>query len=1415
MLLALQSPGGPGAEVRRIMDRLIDQHWPRKERAVVKGFLQKISQPKYRSPDQMRKMVKKFTPARWFTQTVNLVRRELMAEMGLSSQYLTNVLGSKGRNIFKFLREKVGKNSSVKKIIDDLAEEIELLEPGASRVGTERRYELTEDQMPLDPHEAMIEWLRQMQNRRDDGDDDGEKEAGRHPHPDLLHDIFEKGEDLEWDAVTGPHQQYNRGPVELRVAQRYLFAAEVPSELQTQQFRNPDTGNTVLFKSLPPPEQQRILMRYQQQGQQEAQVPQQQAPSLADKARRRMAPTKESVKELGDKAFSAILETQDFPDLRKKVNNITESGGSPRALQTTLNTAVDTVVKLEAVSESPSFRKLPSKKQNKIKDALKDGHALIKSMTTYQADKGGGSSFGSETHVDWKPREEGAKLTWKQDWPKVQDAMKQFTDVDNARDFFDLKLPKGPDGDPSFSPADGDAKPVGKRRDEKWFNEKTKMVDGLLDDYQALQSQNKMRSGLVPKKQRKKNLETFKTLTDLKRSLESAADHAKKNPPQSQESKDWDQMVRDDKKKEEAEKRRDTDQKHQDFQDKADRKLLNMDPAQFKRMLKDAPRGDRDRIKKKRDDLAEKAKERDFENRRQWEQMDRSLADSKKKQGASTHVADLSNDPKFLQWAGEQTWLDPETKKNVPYLALSPKARDGAEKRYEESQDGARAPKKERTDSKVQGDKPGWRERLEDLAKQGTVEDASYEENKRMLYELTKAAFVHAELREDLAPLVRLGHSARVASRDLDLRGLVIRTAYVSTNLKLKRALLDAVVSSDRGHSKTAERGGSPSYRGAFMRWIAGRKFRNPDTGNDNVFVSLPDPEKARIYKEWQQGRLDWAQRHRPQGLGPETRITPQNLSQVRVGDVIWRSDSPVKLHRVTKVDKEGWRANAPTFTMVQFDRDNPDQTGEERHLPAAAVRNEMLEYHTVPNMGARADREQARAGLPQKPRGGWPKFQDVGLSDSKREKIQEAFKGMKDVRDPAEVSLKRIQVRLNDALGAHAPRKAVKEFMHELRDWAKQLTQAAAQGGPALRPQAKLWRAMQLKLDQGVSRLDDHDRRVRNTRGESKRRMTPDMDWMTDFMKAKFDAGARGTMKPIYARALLEMSVGASQMNAEGAKNLVKEFKDAGVDMEGTRATIAVGALSGFARHIGEREGMSPSEKRNLARGQADAGRQAKRMMRERRERDREQEQETQRRQEGPRRHQDRAQLRGGGRKQMSAKAKLPSYFIAKVLPVGASDEAKATAKAQLKKATYADLETLRAAAAWIDNNWDDERARTHPLVEHLGYDREGLKKLKKLLKRKLGDVNGRQYHDDVKNMANKYDLESEDADALYDFRIDKPARGRALSDQEKMSKFLAKAKPETRERMQGMSLADFMVMYKAILKEVLEDEEEVAEAA
>ena len=195
---------------------------------------------------------------------------------------------------------------------------------------------------------------------------------------------------------------------------------------------------------------------------------------------------------------------------------------------------------------------------------------------------------------------------------------------------------------------------------------------------------------------------------------------------------------------------------------------------------------------------------------------------------------------------------------------------------------------------------------------------------------------------------------------------------------------------------------------------------------------------------------------------------------------------------------------------------------------------------------------------------------------------------------------------------------------------------------------------------------------------------------------------------------------------------------------------------------------------------------------------------------------HKDRKKLRGGGKKKLEDDAKLGSWFISQAIPRGASETAKAHAKKQLKGARYQDIKVLADAADYILNNWGSDKAKNHPLIQHLGYDRDGLKKLKKLMGRKMQQVNGRTYHADVLQVANKYDLEAEDADALFDWRADKPGRGSRISDQEKMNRFLAKASPETRERMQGMSLADFMVMYKSILKEVLdEDEEDVSQAA
>jgi hypothetical protein len=88
------------------------------------------------------------------------------------------------------------------------------------------------------------------------------------------------------------------------------------------------------------------------------------------------------------------------------------------------------------------------------------------------------------------------------------------------------------------------------------------------------------------------------------------------------------------------------------------------------------------------------------------------------------------------------------------------------------------------------------------------------------------------------------------------------------------------------------------------------------------------------------------------------------------------------------------------------------------------------------------------------------------------------------------------------------------------------------------------------------------------------------------------------------------------------------------------------------------------------------------------------------------------------------------------------------------------------------------------------------------------MHETKGRRYSKTVLDIANQYDLEGEDADELYNFKHGKPWHGQKLTPQQLMQKFLAKAKPETRERMKGMQVADFMAMYNAIMA----DDEEIA---
>lgn len=1268
MLLALQSPGGPGRELRRVIDTLVDQSFPTKSRRVVKMFLQKISEPKYRSPAKMRQMINTFTPERWLGQTVNIIRREIMSELGVTAQYLTNVLGSKGRNIFKFMRERVGKNRTVMSILDSLAQDINILEPGISRVGMDREHELTEDQTPLSPHEVMMEWLRQSESDEKESSNTLPKQE---PLQDFLRDNFERNEHMEWGHRLQDPGGHHPGAVELRLARRFLMgkvellAKQAPTFEEwaaSEPFTHPITRNEVKFKSLPPREQASERARWNQRNQ-----------------------AQEAAKKPG------------------------QWRGIPQA-------------------ESAAFR-------------------------NWMGEQGG------QTKKKWDAP--GKTPARQEIWNDFKKDQTQAQTPSKPSQHSNRKPPKGPKIDSPEEVEKFLSTPPGERTQKRIRDDKGNTFDASVrvegdPDIRQSRIENASRIRGNPTLENSTVSEGSTVEGDAKLSKTHVTNRAR---------------VRGDTELNNAQVRggswdgqKITDGQGGIFHDAYDQETLDaLTSIKQRRGTGDAP----------------------------LQVMAHYFADNGRTKGWFGLGGDL--DRKQLQKKIKEHTYDHYDRQD-PWLGRGASVLDEFS---DEAFDAIR-----KSAEKV-GDE--WKDRRK-----------SSSQGKRMLYELTKAAFVHTDLRGDLLPLIRLGREARIASRDVDLRGLAIRTAYASSNPDLRRVILEAITASGAvGHAKQATR--RSGYRPAFLRWVKNRKFPNPNPDgrlNDLVFNSLPSENQAKIYQEWQKSLLDWAQRHKPEGLTEETRITADNFDDVRIGDVIWRSDSPVMLHKVTKIDRDGWRANNPTLTMVQFDRNNPEETGEDRHLIRSSTGNKMLEYHQVPGMGARADRERAQARLPQKPEGGWPKFEDIGVGESKREKLQEAFKAMKDITNPDEVSLARIKARLQEALGEEAPRKVVKEFMHELRDWTKELANAARAGGAPLERQEQVYQAMKLKLDHGVSRIDDLDRRDRRDRGDTKRRLTPDMDWMSETMKSHWDAEAREKMKPVYTNALQEI-VRGTEVDAAFVKKLVKKFKATGVNMERSLPAMALVAISRFVNKIKDREGVTGSEQRKLTDAQHNVSRELVRMLRDDRDSAEEDRERKQRREDSPGQHQDRRELRGGGHKAMTAKAKLNGFFIGKILPMGASDEVKAKAKEQLKQATYEDLERMRKAATHILDNWDSDFAQNHALIKHLGYDREGLKKLQKLIKRKLGDVNGRRYHDDVLEMSNKYDLDSEDADALYDWRVDKPARGRALSDQEKFNRFMAKAKPETKERMQGMDLADFMIMYKTILKEVLEDEEEIAEAA
>lgn len=193
--------------------------------------------------------------------------------------------------------------------------------------------------------------------------------------------------------------------------------------------------------------------------------------------------------------------------------------------------------------------------------------------------------------------------------------------------------------------------------------------------------------------------------------------------------------------------------------------------------------------------------------------------------------------------------------------------------------------------------------------------------------------------------------------------------------------------------------------------------------------------------------------------------------------------------------------------------------------------------------------------------------------------------------------------------------------------------------------------------------------------------------------------------------------------------------------------------------------------------------------------------------------RYADRKELRGEPKKEMDDATGLDEEDLGRMLPMSKLDELEGDMGQRIKRglmdSTYNDLESLSVSVEYMAENPDDDYTKNHWLTKVAKLNTDELKKLHKGLSKKLADAKGRKYSEAVLEIANNNDLEGVDADAVWQFRKDKPLRGRKLSPEELKQKFLqgSWADAETKARVREMSADEFMAMRNSIFDE--EDEE------
>ncbi len=159
--------------------------------------------------------------------------------------------------------------------------------------------------------------------------------------------------------------------------------------------------------------------------------------------------------------------------------------------------------------------------------------------------------------------------------------------------------------------------------------------------------------------------------------------------------------------------------------------------------------------------------------------------------------------------------------------------------------------------------------------------------------------------------------------------------------------------------------------------------------------------------------------------------------------------------------------------------------------------------------------------------------------------------------------------------------------------------------------------------------------------------------------------------------------------------------------------------------------------------------------------------------------------------------KSSDPIYEVASNAAAGKPVDAKVVAEAvtQIKKLLPAakgkDKDDLNKALSMMGEQQAEAPAAAAPKAEKPAKTKKPARSYKK------------NYGKAMESVMDKHNLTDGDAEKVMEFKKERPRKGQKQSPAELMRRFLEKAKPETKERMKGVTPQEFVKMLGAILSD------------